>query len=127
MKKIVLPLFLLLSACNIISSRDINSDIPETIKNPECEKGQKFEIFQTLDNGALAARCDSAYYCNGLTAFIPNNKDVEYFDGKQITLGREECFIYDGTYKYFNQNDTHKTVPKLKITSARIPNPDYLK
>ena len=136
MKKIFLLFLIIIFGCTESSrlnvstpSKTTHNNVPsETILNSKCEDVDQFEIFQDIDSGALAYACEEKIYgdfCYGLTAFFPNKKGVEYFDGKRIKLENGQCFVYEGTYKYFTRDGMNRTIPIVKIVNSRIPNPEY--
>ena len=112
-----------LGGCQELSKRSYSS---ETIPNDECADVEYFKIFQVVDAGALAHGCEKKYgseYCWGQLVFVPNEKGVDYYDGKIIKAPAGKCIIYEGVYKYGRYK--HLTAPKLKIVDSLIPNPAY--
>ena len=135
MKKIFLLFLIINFGCTESSRLNVSTPSkttrnvpPETILNNKCEDVDQFKIFEVIDNGALASACEEksyGVYCHGQTAFFLNQKGVEYFDGKRIKLEDGQCFVYEGTYKYFTRDGMNRTVPIVKIVNSRIPNPEY--
>ena len=100
----------------------------ETIPNDECVDVEYFKIFQVIDGGALADACEEKSYgesCVGQLVFVPNEKGVDYYDGKIIKAPAGKCIIYKGVYRYTSNDGRNRTIPKLKIVDSLIPNPAY--
>lgn len=109
------------------SMQSNNTEPPRTIRNTKCEDVKSFKVFQVLDNFVLANVCRDGddEYCFGHVVYIQKEKNKIYFDDQKINLRRDECAIYIGTYKYEAKNGLLKTVPKVKIISSQVPNPEY--
>ena len=109
MKQVYLFLFVILTSCIATRFND----------NKSCANVQKFEIFQTLDNGgALAYECTflggCAYY-NQLV-YLDWQPNVEYYDGMIVKSPSNKCAVKDGVYK-----DTYKTVPVVRFEYKNNP------
>lgn len=116
MKRIFLLLAILLCACSpLLNSESTNGFKAE--KNSECADFDRIEVFQTLDNFALANVCDSNYsdLCIGMVVRIDKDWNMELWDDKVITPPEGKCFIYDGTYQYETKAESQKTVPVLRF------------
>jgi len=127
MRKLLLILPIVLLGCAELSKIYAPS---KTVHNEECVEIQMYEIFQVLENGALANACGYKYgieTCNGLVVFVPAQKGEDFYDDKIIMPADGKCIVYDGVYKYTTKKEgNHKTVPKLKIVDKEISNPAYL-
>ncbi len=124
MRKVLLILPILLMGC-VEGSRVFAP--PETIINSKCETVYQYQIFQALENGGLAHDC-SDYLgdtCWGLLVFIPAGKGVEYYDDQIIRVPEGKCAVYEGVYRYTTKQDIMKTIPKVKMIDAYVPNPAY--
>jgi hypothetical protein len=92
------------------------------VPDGECTSVSQVEIFQALNDGALANEC---YFnwdkltteCSAFnqTVFIKNAKEVEYYDGMKLELKNNQCFKRKGVYKYESKDNRARTVPTLII------------
>ena len=100
-----------------ISQSPSISGMPESAISRPCEKVREFQIFQALPDGGLANACDSvgANLCLGQLAFIPNQGNMEFFDGKRLTAAKSQCFVFDGVYSYTDREKRPRTVPLVWI------------
>lgn len=96
----------------------------ENIKNPKCQSFKAVQIFQVLDNFALASTCDDDY-CSGIVVYVPKEKGKLYYDEQKITPPKNRCFGFNGTYQYETKDERNKTVPKIQFINATVPNPKY--
>lgn len=122
MKRFSLLLAILLCACSLsLNSESTNGFKVE--KNSECADFNRIEVFQTLDNFALANVCDSSYsdLCLGMVVRIDKDWNMELWDDKVITPPDGKCFIYDGTYQYETKTELKKTVPVLRFGYKYTP------
>ena len=83
--------------------------------NENCEKYRALEVFQTLDDGALAR-----VYNKTMVIFIPKEVDDTLYDEKIIKPSYDKCFVMNGTYKYDtvrtkDSPSKQKTVPIINI------------
>ena len=97
-----------------------------TTNNEKCEDIKTVKIFQTLEDGALANKCEFNWdllttECSSFNqvVFISNQNGIEYYDGKKIKISNGKCIVQDGVYKYINKNEIIRTVPKLKVVNTR--------
>ncbi len=137
MKRIFLLLCILslLAGCarKSITSSIFSIEPAQTIRNEKCENDvSAIKIFQVVDDFALATTCEYGEYtndlhCFGYTVYIPKEKGQLYFDGKVIKPKDGQCISYSGTYQYEAKNGSEKTVPKVKMIDAEVPNPEYKK
>ena len=69
-----------------------------------------FKVFQVLNNGALAMRCDESLgtRCLGMVVFIPNSVDPESCDVKIIFMEKPKMI---DRFTYRTMKDVEKTVP----------------
>lgn len=104
MKKIILSLAALLSLSGC-STADLI----------EIDGNRYFKVFQTLEEGALANRCESAVgeRCFGIVVFLPNDVDPVMYDGKILRIEKPE--IVD-RYVYTTVQGVTKTVPVIVNT-----------
>ena len=71
--------------------------------------GQSFKVFQTLDEGALAKRCDFGDSgCYGLTVFLLTDIDPMMYNGKIVTVQKP---VVLKTWTYETQAGGSNTVP----------------
>lgn len=125
MRKIFLfALCIALTGC--ASFQNLNSP-SETIPNPKCENVAALRVFQVLDKFVLAETCDEtdSRFCFGHTVYMAKEKDKIYYDDQKIIPSSEQCFSYVGTYQYTTRAEANKVVPKAKLVSATVPNPEY--
>ena len=100
----------------------------ETIPNPKCEENVgALQVFQVLDKFVLTRSCEdsSDTYCSWLVVYLEKEKDKIYYDDQKIVPASNQCFSYVGTYKYETKDKTTKVVPKAKLVSSTIANPEY--
>jgi len=83
------------------------------VYNEDCEDVKAVQIFQTLNDGALASVCDSSYsdICIGATVFVPKSLDKIMWDDKKITPPKGKCFVFNEVYKYTSKDERNRTVP----------------
>jgi len=76
-----------------------------------------FQVFQVIDGGALAYKCDraSGTTCLGMVVFLPTSVDPQMYDEKLIHLKSPQ--IID-TYTYETRNSSIKTVPVVVDKNA---------
>jgi len=137
MKKLWTLFALVLAGCTGANDGTYTTSIfnpapPQTIRNEKCENIPAVRIFQVLDNFALAFTCEKSEYrdnysCLGMTVYVPKDKNDLLYDDKIIKPKDGQCISFNGTYKYDTKGDRGKTVPKLKMVDAEIPNPEYIK
>ena len=122
-----MAVFFLCSCSTIIKYATMGPKPDETIRNPKCENIVALRVFQTLDKFVLADTCEEtdSQYCFGHIVYFEKEKDKIYYDEQKIIPSSEQCFAYVGTYKYTTRAESTKVVPKAKLVSARIPNPEY--
>lgn len=92
-----------------------------------------------MDYGILAHLCPTdypSYFDNvfdacalkGDVVFMPVKKSQnDFVDDQKITLPDELCFVPDGVFKYSTVKDREKTVRKITIIEAVVPNPELKK
>ena len=101
----------------------------ETIANPKCENIPAVEVFQVLDKFVLANACEAKYgdicFFRKHVVYLAKEKDKIYYDDQKIVPSSDQCFEYVGTYKYTTKAESEKVVPKAKLVSSRIANPEY--
>ena len=100
----------------------------ETIPNPKCEDIPALEVFQVLDKFVLANTCENKSYgmfCSFPVVYVEKEKGKIYYDDQKIIPSADQCFEYVGTYKYTTKAESEKVVPKAKLVSSRIANPEY--
>jgi hypothetical protein len=125
MKKVSLfILCAILAGCTTLQTINKPS---ETVANPKCENVAALRVFQVLDKFVLAETCDATdeRYCFGHTVYFAKEKDKIYYDEQKIVPAEDQCFEYVGTYKYTTRAESNKVVPKAKLVSSRIANPEY--
>ena len=83
---------------------------------------KQVEIFQTLEDGALANECkfdwdNLATECSAFnnTIFVLNQEGVEYYDGLKVKTPSGNCAVRDGVYKYISKHERSTTVPKVRF------------
>ena len=71
-----------------------------------------FKVFQVIDEGALAFRCDegSGTTCLGMTVFIPNSVDPAMYDEKIIFM--QNPTVVD-RFTYITNQNSQKTIPVM--------------
>lgn len=90
-------------------------------RSKECEDINEVKIFQVLNDGALGFECKETRFndCSyGVTVFIPNKANKNYYDGMRIKVPYGKCISFNGTYRYVNKNNDIATVPKIEIIDA---------
>lgn len=103
----------------------------ETIPNPKCENIPALEVFQVLDKFVLASACKEnetfrdICFSHEYVVYFAKEKDKIYYDDQKIIPASGQCFEYVGTYRYTTTANTNKVVPKAKLVSSRIANPEY--
>ncbi len=100
----------------------------ETIPNPKCEDIPALEVFQVLDKFVLANTCENKSYgmfCSFPVVYVEKEKGKIYYDDQKIIPSADQCFEYVGTYKYTTKAESEKVVPKAKLVSSKIANPEY--
>lgn len=108
-----------------------------TIRSEKCLDSSKLKVLQVVDDGVLAFRCPTDYpsYYNdafeactvkGELSYLPvPTGENDYVDGQRVTLDKTKCFANDGTYSYTAKNDVKKTVRRIRVIDAQVPNPAY--
>ena len=80
-------------------------------------EASKFEVFQVLENGALA-HCEEHSYGSssffGPIVYLMSDGQNLYYDEQVIAIPKGKRAMQIGTYKYQSQMGV-KTVPALKI------------
>ena len=80
-------------------------------------EASKFEVFQVLENGALA-HCEELSYGSssffGTIVYLMSDGQNLYYDEQVIAVPKGKRAMQVGTYKYQSQMGV-KTVPALKI------------
>jgi hypothetical protein len=137
LNKLYAPLMLLtsvlLTSCAAIQR--VTATQPDKIRNENCMESPRLEVVQVVDTGILAYLCPvnfPDYYDDAFDACI-NKGDVvympvsqrknDYVDDQKVTLPQDKCFSADGTYKFVSTKNIMKTVRKIKIVEAEVPNP----
>ena len=121
MKKVALSLVLasgLLVGCESIPliNESPVPEVPEFIhttgpeKNAVSEEHKAYEVFQVIDRGALALKCNHGAMssCTGHVVLIPKSIVSRPWDGMIITLKNTKVI---DTYRYETVNEFMKTVP----------------
>ncbi|MBE6449940.1 MAG: hypothetical protein E7013_04560 [Alphaproteobacteria bacterium] len=113
MKKILLLTVFLVSGCSITLFID----------NENCLGMDKFEVFQTLDDGALAYECTFDNGCSPFNqiVFLEEQRGVDYYDGLIINTPKGKCSVQHGVYKYTTKQETRKTVPVINFEYKNNP------
>lgn len=126
MKKIYLCfLSAMLFGCATLQTIDKPS---EKISNPKCENIDALEVFQVLDKFVLTNTCEERSYgmfCSFPVVYVEKEKGKIYYDDQKIIPSSDQCFEYVGTYKYTTRVEANKVVPKAKLVSATVLNPEY--
>lgn len=126
MKKIFLFLLsIVLVGC--VQIQNLNKP-SKTIPNPKCENIVALEVFQVLDKFVLTNTCRNesfGLFCSFPVVYVEKEKDKIYYDDQKIIPTSDQCFAYVGTYKYTTKAESEKVVPKAKLVSATIDNPEY--
>ena len=119
MKKLLLTFSVLLAGCAVVEI---------TPSNENCIETKQFEVFQALEDGALANECvfdwDSlSSKCSPFnqTVFILNQRGVSYYDGMKIEAPSGKCAVRDGVYKYISKDDRSRTVPAIRFEYKNEP------
>lgn len=77
----------------------------------------KFEVFQVLEDGALA-RCENREYgvstYTGPIIYLASDGQTQYYDDQVISVPKGKKAMQVGTYRYQSQMGV-KTVPVIKI------------
>lgn len=135
-------LTILLASCETLPTSKTSSSIfskPTVIRNEACYETPHLKVFQVIDYGILAYLCPTKYpsfyddvfeACSvkGDTVFMPVPKSKnDFVDDQRITLPEELCFAPDGVFKYSTVSDREKTVRKITIIDAVVPNPELEK
>lgn len=100
----------------------------ETTPNPKCENIAALEVFQVLDKFVLTNTCEDRSYgtfCSFPVVYVEKEKGKIYYDDQKIIPSADQCFEYVGTYEYTTRAESNKVVPKAKLVSAKIANPEY--
>jgi len=97
----------------------ISQAMPESAQTRRCETIREFEIFQATSRGALAHGCEETIgrSCRGQLVFIPNQRDIEFFDGKRVRVTQNQCFVFYGVHRYRTVEDRERSVPIVWIRS----------
>ena len=127
MKKVLLSVLFLLSACAELSDAndvEIKSvDEVAKVRNEKCLDIYKLKVFQVLkDNSALAIECEKNFLsesCGGKTVVIMPEDNVEFYDEMMIEAKTGKCFVQNGTYKYKTKT-TEKTVPVITFDDEYV-------
>ena len=114
MKKLALTLSVLLSGCAVV---DISPS------NENCIETNQFEIFQVLNDGALAHECTFADGCSAFnqTVFILNQRNIDYYDGMKVSTPSGKCAVRDGVYKYESKDGRMRTIPVISFEYKNEP------
>ena len=125
MKKLILFLPILFVGCAMFKPS-------EMMRKSECLDADYIDISQVLDDGLLGKICvytnGRAYYCGDLDVFLEiKTKNKNYVDGLRAIFDKTECPIKTGTYSYTTIFGAKKTIYKIRMTEAQIPNPDFAK
>lgn len=115
MKKLIFILPMIVMGCTTETRTDVAEGACTTIS--------QVEIFQALDDGALAHECyfdwdKLSTECNAMysqTVYLLNHDGLEYFDGMKVKINSSQCFMRNGVYKYESNGRGFRTVPTLKI------------
>lgn len=111
MKKLFLFLPILITAC---ADTGFNS----RQYNEKCESVKELEVFQTLNDGALAFVCERKSYDDcamGHTVFVEKQRGVEFWDKKRIKAPKDKCIVFDGVYKYTSKDERERTIPVARF------------
>ena len=134
MKKILLIALFLVAGCVSTTGMFAPS---KTIRNPECKDIDVIDVSQVLDNFILGDVCEKySYYSWGKRyceyenehwVYLAKKKGEVYYDNQKIQVPENKCITYVGSYTYETKGGFNKTVPKVKMIDAEIPNPEYQK
>lgn len=143
MARILFFTFLItLTGCANLPTSKTSSSIfskPTVVRHEACYETPHMKVFQVMDYGILAHLCPTdfpSYYDNvfdacavkGDVVFMPVKKSQnDFVDDQRITLPEELCFAPDGVFKYSTVSDREKTVRKITIIEAVVPNPELKK
>lgn len=107
-KNIFVFIYTLLTGC---ATATIFSD------NKNCISTREFEVFQALNDGALAHSCTFVEGCSAFNqlVYLDWDPDIEYYDGLTVKVPSNKCAVQDGVYKYTTKQDIMKTVPIIKF------------
>ena len=121
MKKVTLSLLLtssVLVGCESIPliNESPAPEVPEFIhttgpeKNAVSDELKAYEVFQVIERGALALKCNHGAMssCTGRVVLIPKSIVSRPWDGMIITLKNTKVI---DTYRYETRNEFMKTVP----------------
>lgn len=113
MKKILLLTVFLVSGCSSTLFVD----------NENCLEMDKFEVLQTLDDGALAYECTFDNGCSPFNqiVFLEEQRGVDYYDGLIINTPKGKCSVQNGVYKYTTKQEIRKTVPVINFEYKNSP------
>jgi len=91
----------------------LQQTMPESAQARSCESVREFNVLQATREGALAFACESvgAKHCSGQLAFIPNQRNIEFFDDQRVRVAQGQCFVFDGVHRYTNREGRERTVP----------------
>lgn len=127
MKKTLLLFIFFITSCS--SLNNVESIKKAFYDNENCSDMREFEIFQTLDDGALAFLCEDGH-CSAYnqTVFLDNLHNVFYYDGMKVKAPNDKCAVVDGVYRYESKDERIRTVPIIKFQYKNYPkNEDEVK
>ena len=127
MKKTLLLLIFFITSCS--SLNNIESIKKTFYDNENCSNMKEFEIFQTLEDGALANLCEDGY-CSvyNQIVFLDNQHNIFYYDGMKVKASNDKCAVVDGVYRYESKDERIRTVPIIKFEYKNYPkNEDEVK
>ena len=78
-------------------------------KNPNCTGVKEVKVFQVFEGGALATTTSS----DSIVVFLPESDKYQLYDGAKIRRQRNECIVYDGTYKYITSGEDKGVIKYL--------------
>lgn len=83
---------------------------PIIIDNQRPLLSQRFKVFQTLENGALANLCKpgDTDRCVGMIVYLEGNVDAMLYDEKNVYVANP---VVTSTWKYVDRDGLKRTVP----------------
>ena len=84
--------------------------VPIVIEQKRPVLSQRFKVFQTLENGALANLCKQGDTdrCSGMIVYLEANVDMMLYDEKNVYVANP---VVTSTWKYVDRDGLKRTVP----------------
>lgn len=128
MKKSLLLFAIVLAGCAKVGDGMYRTSIfnpapPQMIRNEKCEDIPAVKVSQVLSNYVLADVVKTG--TDRVIVAVPKSKGESYYNDKIIEPKEGQCISFSGTYKYRANDEQTRTVPKIKMVDAEVPNPEY--